>query len=113
MGSVWRSTEKGSLRRNKFSCNIKLHNSNCTFQHSKLQALSIHAPSGFIYIINSQILYNANNDTNTCGLVARTGFIHCATKSYIATGGIYMKEAINGAVVTIHIKDCIFNYNGK
>ena len=84
---------------------------NCTFQHSKLRALSIHAPSGFIYIINSQILCNANNDTITCGLVARTGFIHCATKNYIATGGIYIKEAINSTVVAIHIKHCIFNYN--
>ena len=54
---------------------------NCTFQHSKLRALSITSPSGFIHIINSQLLYNANSDIITCGMVAKTGFKHCVTKT--------------------------------
>ena len=57
-------------------------------------------------------IHNANSDNIACGLVIRTGFIHCITKNYVATGGMLINKAINGAVIKIHIKHCIFNYNG-
>ena len=85
---------------------------NCIFQHSKVRALSILTLSGFIQIINSCFIHNANTDIITCGLVAKTGFIHCVTENYVATGGMLIKEAISGTVIMIHIKHCIFNYNG-
>ena len=115
-GIIW--DQCGDLQRRDLYGGINFHTisnltvQNCTFQHSKLRALSIYAPSGFIYMINSQMLYNANSAPITCGLVARTGFIHCATKNYVATGGMLIKEAINSTVIMIHIKHCVFNYNG-
>ena len=48
----------------------------------------------------------------TCGMVAKTGFKHCVTKDYVSTGGMLINGAISGTAVKIHIKHCIFNYNG-
>ena len=62
--------------------------------------------------MNFCFIHNANTDIITCGLVAKTGYIHCVTENYVATGGMLIKEANNGAVMNIHIKHCIFNYNG-
>ena len=65
----------------------------------------------YIQIMNSCFIHNANTDIITCGLVAKTGYKHCVTENYVATGGMLIKEAISGTVIMIHIKHCIFNYN--
>ena len=36
---------------------------NCTFQHSKVRALSLTTVSGFVYIMNSNFVSNVNYDT--------------------------------------------------
>ena len=115
-GITW--DQCGDYRRKDIYGGLKFHVisnftvQNCTFQHSKLRALSINSPSGFIHIINSQLLHNASSDIITCGMVAKTGFKHCVTKDYVSTGGMLINEAISGTAVKIHIKHCIFNYNG-
>ena len=98
----------GDLQRKDLCGRINFHAisnltvQNCTFQHSKLQALFIYALSSFIHILNSCFIHNANNDTITCGLSSATGFIHCVTSDYVATGGVLIKEAISNTDVKIH-----------
>ena len=115
-GITW--DQCGDLRKKDIYAGINFHTisnltvQNCTFQHSKVRALSILTLSGFFHIVSSCFIHNSNSDDITCGLVIRTGFIHCITKNYVATGGMLIQEAINGAVIKIYIENCIFNYNG-
>ena len=48
---------------------------NCTFQHSKVRALSIVTLLGSIHIVNCCFIHNANKDTINCSLVIRTGLL--------------------------------------
>ena len=91
---------------------------NCTFQHSKFKhgLYLLFLVLFIVHIPNSCFTHNANSDNIilkfTCGLAIRTGFIHCVTKYYVASGGMLINEAINGAVIKIRIKHCIIHYNG-
>ena len=115
-GITW--DQCGDLQRQDLYGGINFHTisnltvQNCTFQHSKLRGLSIFTFSGYIYVVNSYFMHNRNNDTINCGLVAKTGFIHCVTATPVATGGMIIKEAINGTTVNVHIENCTFNNNG-
>ena len=88
---------------------------NCTFQHSKVRALSLFTLSGFVYILNSYFVSNANYDTIFCYSSAAPGYKVCGTAVYAATGGMLIKNnitATNGNDVYIYIHKCIFNNNG-
>ena len=81
---------------------------NCTFQHSKVRALSLLTPSGFVYVMNSYFVSNANYDTIFCKKV-------CGTTIHAATGGMLIKNKISAtkrSEVDIRIDNCVFNNNG-
>ena len=82
---------------------------NCTFQFSKVHALSLFNISGFIRINGVKFLSNANFDTIICAY-AQTGYKHCSTHDFISTGGLYINGAAN--TTSIDIFNCTFSNNG-
>ena len=87
---------------------------NCTFQHSKVRALLLVTVSGFIYVMNSYFVSNANYYTIFCYSHIKDGYKDCVTKSITYTGGILIDKAMNTSRsnLSIHIDSCVFNRNG-
>ena len=88
---------------------------NCTFQHSKVRALSLITVSGFIYIINSYFVNNANYDTILCYSHDKTGHTGCDTTNNTLIGGLLINSNntnTSGNSIDIRIENCTFNSNG-
>jgi len=82
---------------------------NCTFKHSKLRALYLQSISGLIQFVDTKFSFNTNNDVIYC-FQAQTGYKHCTTDNYTATGGVVFKIITRATNVTII--NCAFNNNG-
>ena len=82
---------------------------NCAFQHSKLRALYLQSISGLLQLVDTQFSFNSNDDVIYC-FQAQTGYKHCATDNYTATGGVVFKTTIGETNVAI--LRCVFNNNG-
>ena len=93
----------------QFSKIVNLNITNCSFQYSKVRALSLLNVSGTVVVDRSNFLFNANHDTITCAH-AQTGYIHCSTSKFTSTGGLYIEEATSNT--TINILNSVFRYNG-
>ena len=116
-GITW--DQYGDPKRQNLYGEINFHISNlvvqnCIFQQSKVRALSLFTLSGFVYILNSYFVSNANYDTIFCYSSAAPGYKVCGTAVYAATGGMLIKNnitATNGNDIYICIHKCIFNNN--
>ncbi|XP_065910756.1 uncharacterized protein [Dysidea avara] len=93
----------------QFSSVANLYVTNCTFQSSKIRAMSLLNTSGFVKIDRVKFLHNANYDSIICAY-AQTGYIHCSTRDFISTGGLYIGGAADNT--SINISNSIFNNNG-
>ena len=82
---------------------------NCTLQFSKSRALTIWSVSGFIEMIDTQVIFNANYDPIYCH-PDQFGEFRCHTKDSVVTGGVRIQESSGQANVTII--NCIFYHNG-
>ena len=112
-GDPQKRNYKGGINFNKAS-NLVIKS--CTFQCSKVRALSLVTISGFVHIINSNFVNNADNDTITC-FTGPKGYQHCTTINYTSTGGVLIEheDTINykdGENINIYIDNCIFYANG-
>ena len=90
---------------------------NCTFQHSNVRALSLVTVSGFVYIMNSYFVANANYDTIFCYFHIKDGYKDCSTKFATTTGGMLIDNYnINTSIsrnnLSIHIENCVVDHNG-
>ena len=99
----------------KFRIISNLTVQNCTFQHSKVRALSLVMVSGFVYVMSSYFVSNANNYTILCYSHIKDGYKDCDTKVITYTGGIlidntYMNTSRHN--LSICIDSCVFNRNG-
>ena len=93
----------------QFSKILNLKINNCSFQYSKVRALSLLNVSGTVVVNASNFLFNANNDIITCAY-AETGYIHCSTSEFTSSGGLYIEEATSN--ITIIVLNSVFRYNG-
>ena len=108
-GDPQKKTVKGGIFFNNGS-NLVIKS--CTFQYSKVRTLSLVTISGFVYIINSYFVSNADNDAITC-FTGPNGYKHCTTINYTSTGGVLIKSTTkDGKNTDIHIDSCVFNANG-
>ena len=108
-GDPQKKTLKGGIFFNNGS-NLVIES--CIFQYFKVRALSLVTISGFVHIINSSFVSNADNDTITC-FTGPSGFKHCTTINYTSTGGVLIKSATKDSKnIDIHIDNCVFNANG-
>ena len=82
---------------------------NCTFKHSKLRALCLLNISGLLKIINTDFLFNSDHSVIDC-FQAQTGFKHCTTPNFTATGAVMFNESTGDTI--IDIQNCNFNNNG-
>ena len=85
---------------------------NCTFQHSKVRALSLVTVSGFVNIVSSYFVNNVNYDTIFCYSNVKTGYGHCSTANHTTTGGILIINHDTQTSVDIYIHNCVFSNNG-
>ena len=89
---------------------------NCTFQHSKVRALSLLTVSGFVHVMNSYFVSNVNYYTIICYPHIKDGYNYkdCDTKIISYTGGILIDKVMNTSTnnLSIHIDSCVFNRNG-
>ena len=84
---------------------------NCTFQHSKVRALSLIAVTGFVYVKNSYFVNNANYYTIFCS----QGYKDCGIENITTTGGVLITSrnaSISRGNLRIHIDSCVFSHNG-
>ena len=82
---------------------------NCTFQFSKSRALTIWTISGFIEMLDTRVIFNANYDPIYCH-PDQYGIFRCNTEDFNATGGVRIQESTGQTNVTI--VNCIFDHNG-
>ena len=93
----------------QFSRVSNLNVTNCTFQYSKIRAMSLLNISGFVEINRVKFQHNANHDAIICAY-AQTGYVHCSSRDFISTGGLYINEADDNT--SINISYSMFNSNG-
>ena len=83
---------------------------NCTFQHSKVRALSLS-----VRFCLSNFVSNVNYDTVFCYSNIKTGYKGCGAKINAVTGGILIDNintSSNRGYLSIHIENCVFSHNG-
>ena len=88
---------------------VNLSIRNCTFQFSKSRALTIWTISGFIEMLDTRVIFNANYDPIYCH-PDHYGIFRCNTEDFNATGGVRIQEST--AQTNVTIVNCIFDHNG-
>ena len=86
---------------------------NCTFQHSKVRALSLFKLSGFFYVTNSSFISNANAYSIFCNKTEPGYMLY--SECYTASGGLLIVDndtTISNISIIINIENCIFSNNG-
>ena len=112
-GIIWdgcgdpKLTALGGITFGIYIANLSIRN--CTFQFSKSRALIIWAVSGFIEMIDTQVIFNANYDPIYCH-PDKYGIFRCNTKDFAVTGGVRIQESTGQTNVTII--NCTFDHNG-
>ena len=79
---------------------------NCTLQHTRVHALSLHLVAGSININNTQFLSNANYDD----IYYFQGSLYIYSDKSNVAGAVYIEDATHQA--SINIWNCIFSNNG-
>ena len=92
-----------------FSILSNLSLKNCTFQFSKVYALSLRMISSLVEIVNTKFLNNANYEAIYCYSVRHT-IKRCVTNSFAVTGGISIITATNAT--SFIILNCRIHNNG-
>ena len=82
---------------------------NCTFQHSRVRALSLTSISGLIEIVHTHFLSNANYGTIYCAN-SQHNFIQCTATDFKVTGAMRIQDVLKEA--TVNISNCLFDHNG-